>query len=69
MFKLRQTWNSVFPLKNLYVLDTKVSKIDPAWPITAQPPIHVNPKFFNVVSTEKFLEKCESRSFFIHKHF
>lgn len=51
MFKLRQTWNNVFPQKILFILDTKVNKMDPAWPITAHPTIHVNPKFFNVVST------------------
>ncbi|KAJ4452182.1 hypothetical protein ANN_03700 [Periplaneta americana] len=47
MFKLRQTWNEVFPAKKLYAVDVRVNSIDPAWPITAVPPtIHVNPKFF-----------------------
>lgn len=53
MFKLRQTWNEVFPAKKLYALDVRVQCIDPAWPITAPPPtlsIHVNPRFFNNVS-------------------
>ncbi|XP_014281579.1 pre-mRNA cleavage complex 2 protein Pcf11 [Halyomorpha halys] len=52
MFKLRQTWNEVFPPKKLYALDARVNAIDPAWPITANPPhgrIHVNPKFLNPV--------------------
>lgn len=49
MFKLRQTWNEVFPPKKLYAVDVRVNSIDPAWPITAVPPtIHVNPKFFRV---------------------
>ncbi|XP_033608498.1 uncharacterized protein LOC111867245 isoform X3 [Cryptotermes secundus] len=47
MFKLRQTWNEVFPPKKLYAVDVRVNAIDPAWPITAVPPtIYVNPKFF-----------------------
>ncbi|GLH15248.1 Uncharacterized protein GBIM_19614 [Gryllus bimaculatus] len=48
MFKLRQTWNDVFPTKKLYAMDVRVSSIDPAWPITAPVPtsIHINPKFF-----------------------
>uniref|UniRef100_A0A224X4V7 Pre-mRNA cleavage complex 2 protein Pcf11 n=1 Tax=Panstrongylus lignarius TaxID=156445 RepID=A0A224X4V7_9HEMI len=48
MFKLRQTWNDVFPPKKLFALDVRVHAIDPAWPITATPQsvrIHVNPKF------------------------
>ncbi|XP_066998871.2 uncharacterized protein [Anabrus simplex] len=48
MFKLRQTWNEVFPAKKLYAMDVRVSSIDPAWPITAPVPtssIHFNPKF------------------------
>lgn len=56
MFKLRQTWNEVFPAKKLYTLDIRVQCIDPAWPITAPPPtpsIHVNPKFFNKVTAPK----------------
>jgi hypothetical protein len=49
MFKLRQTWNEVFPPKKLYAVDVRVNSIDPAWPITAVPPtIYVNPKFFRV---------------------
>ncbi|KAL1114844.1 hypothetical protein AAG570_007668 [Ranatra chinensis] len=52
MFKLRQTWNEVFPTKKLYALDARVNAIDPAWPITATPPtsIHVNPKFLQGTS-------------------
>lgn len=47
MFKLRQTWNEVFPQKKLFALDVRVHAIDPAWPITATQSvnIHVNPKF------------------------
>ncbi|XP_073991585.1 uncharacterized protein [Rhodnius prolixus] len=47
MFKLRQTWNEVFPQKKLLALDVRVHAIDPAWPITATQSvnIHVNPKF------------------------
>lgn len=49
MFKLRQTWNEVFPPKKLYAVDVRVQSIDPAWPITAVPPtIYVNPKFLRV---------------------
>ena len=49
MFKLRQTWNEVFPPKKLYAVDVRVNSIDPAWPITAVPPtIYVNPKFLRV---------------------
>ena len=55
MFKLRQTWNDLFPSHKLYALDIKVHQVDPAWPITAPPPspeastsIHVNPKFLKV---------------------
>lgn len=50
LFKLRQTWNGIFPNKKLYAIDARVNAIDPAWPITADKPpqqtIHVNPKFF-----------------------
>lgn len=50
LYKLRQTWNDLFPSHKLYALDVKVKRIDPAWPITAQlnassSNIHVNPKF------------------------
>ncbi|XP_069130811.1 pre-mRNA cleavage complex 2 protein Pcf11-like [Argopecten irradians] len=50
MFKVRQTWNEIFPNRKLYAIDVRVNLLDPAWPITAQPPvesssIHVNPKF------------------------
>jgi len=37
MYKLRQTWNEVFPPRTLYDIDVRVKKIDPAWPITANP--------------------------------
>ncbi|XP_034405595.1 pre-mRNA cleavage complex 2 protein Pcf11 [Cyclopterus lumpus] len=50
LFKLRSTWDDVFPLKKLYGLDARVNSVDPAWPIKPLPPtvnasIHVNPKF------------------------
>ncbi|XP_070699253.1 pre-mRNA cleavage complex 2 protein Pcf11 [Pempheris klunzingeri] len=50
LFKLRSTWDDVFPLKKLYALDVRVNSVDPAWPIKPLPPtvnasIHVNPKF------------------------
>ncbi|KAG7516333.1 hypothetical protein JOB18_028992 [Solea senegalensis] len=50
LFKLRSTWDEVFPLKKLYALDVRVNAQDPAWPIKPLPPtvnasIHVNPKF------------------------
>ena len=48
--KLRQTWQEFFGNKKLYELDMQITKIDPAWPVTAKGPdvptsIHVNPKF------------------------
>ncbi|XP_015603412.1 uncharacterized protein LOC107271676 isoform X2 [Cephus cinctus] len=54
MWKLRQTWNDVFPSKKLFSLDVRVQSIDPAWPITASPTaissgsIHVNPRFLSM---------------------
>ncbi|KAM6986999.1 pre-mRNA cleavage complex 2 protein Pcf11 [Aplochiton taeniatus] len=50
LFKLRSTWDEIFPLKKLYALDLKVNSCDPAWPVKPLPPtvnasIHVNPKF------------------------
>ncbi|XP_071452534.1 uncharacterized protein Pcf11 isoform X2 [Hetaerina americana] len=51
MFKLRQTWNDVFPLKKLYAVDVRVNSMDPAWPITAPTPttsIHLNPRFLSM---------------------
>ncbi|KAL1489883.1 hypothetical protein ABEB36_013810 [Hypothenemus hampei] len=47
MFKLRQTWNDVFPQMKLYAVDVQIRQIDPAWPVTAQPTnsIHFNPRF------------------------
>ncbi|XP_014235867.1 pre-mRNA cleavage complex 2 protein Pcf11-like isoform X2 [Trichogramma pretiosum] len=55
MWKLRNTWNDIFPAKQLYDLDVQVNNIDPAWPIvsvakslpTSAPKhvIHVNPQF------------------------
>ncbi|KAM9728234.1 LOW QUALITY PROTEIN: pre-mRNA cleavage complex 2 protein Pcf11-like [Menidia menidia] len=49
LFKLRSTWDEVFPNKSLYELDLRVSALDPAWPVKAPPTInasiHVNPRF------------------------
>ncbi|XP_041863791.1 pre-mRNA cleavage complex 2 protein Pcf11 [Melanotaenia boesemani] len=50
LFKLRSTWDEVFPPKKLYALDVRVNSLDPAWPIKPLPPtvnasIHVNPRF------------------------
>ncbi|XP_062391907.1 pre-mRNA cleavage complex 2 protein Pcf11 isoform X2 [Sardina pilchardus] len=47
LFKLRSTWDDIFPATKLYTLDVKVNSIDPAWPIKPlqNPSIHVNPKF------------------------
>ncbi|XP_050299204.1 pre-mRNA cleavage complex 2 protein Pcf11 isoform X2 [Anthonomus grandis grandis] len=56
MFKLRQTWNDVFPLMKLYAIDVQIHQIDPAWPVTALPSnsIHLNPKFLkNTPTTSK----------------
>jgi len=53
MYKLRTTWNSVFPFVILRQLDTTVrEKLDPKWPLTPEPKasvtstgsnIHINP--------------------------
>uniref|UniRef100_A0A087X560 Pre-mRNA cleavage complex 2 protein Pcf11 n=2 Tax=Poecilia formosa TaxID=48698 RepID=A0A087X560_POEFO len=52
LFKLRSTWDDVFPLKKLYALDVRVNSLDTAWPIKPLPhnfnstsSIHVNPRF------------------------
>ncbi|XP_073517808.1 pre-mRNA cleavage complex 2 protein Pcf11 [Phyllobates terribilis] len=53
LYKLRSTWDEIFPSKKLYALDVRVQQVDPAWPIKPLPPninspsIHVNPKFLN----------------------
>lgn len=56
LFKLRSTWDDVFPLKKLYALDVRVNSLDPAWPIKPLPhnfnstsSIHVNPRFLKQV--------------------
>ncbi|XP_063228408.1 serine/arginine repetitive matrix protein 2-like isoform X2 [Bacillus rossius redtenbacheri] len=55
MFKLRMTWNEVFPAKKLYALDVRVSSMDPAWPVmpppVSAPIIHINRKFLNMTTT------------------
>ncbi|XP_014218937.1 uncharacterized protein LOC106647178 [Copidosoma floridanum] len=53
MWKLRQTWNTIFPADKLLALDVSVHGIDRNWPIATLPSnstpskaiIHVNPKF------------------------
>ncbi|KAA0720086.1 Pre-mRNA cleavage complex 2 protein [Triplophysa tibetana] len=60
LFKLRSTWEEIFPLKKLFALDVRVNSVDPAWPIKPLPPnvnasIHVNPKFLK--PTEKVSPK------------
>lgn len=56
LYKLRSTWDEIFPSKKLYALDVRVNQVDPAWPVKPLPPnvntasIHVNPKFLNKVS-------------------
>ncbi|XP_044225973.1 pre-mRNA cleavage complex 2 protein Pcf11 isoform X1 [Thunnus albacares] len=57
LFKLRSTWDEVFPLKKLYALDVRVNAVDSAWPIKPLPPtvnasIHVNPKFLKQSESE-----------------
>ncbi|XP_053188224.1 pre-mRNA cleavage complex 2 protein Pcf11 [Scomber japonicus] len=57
LFKLRSTWDEVFPLKKLYALDVRVNSVDSAWPIKPLPPtvnasIHVNPKFLKQSESE-----------------
>lgn len=64
LFKLRSTWDDVFPPKKLYALDVKVNSVDPAWPIKPLPPtinasIHVNPKFLKQVCTSRGREQPE----------
>ncbi|KAJ8919283.1 hypothetical protein NQ315_003867 [Exocentrus adspersus] len=54
MFKLRQTWNDVFPPQKLYAIDVQINLLDPAWPVTAKLPsksIHFNPKFLHTTNT------------------
>lgn len=61
MFKLRQTWNEVFPPMRLYALDVQISMLDPAWPVTAKPPagnsIHFNPKFLQK-TVSAYIQYC-----------
>ncbi|XP_069060044.1 pre-mRNA cleavage complex 2 protein Pcf11 [Pleurodeles waltl] len=58
LFKLRSTWDEIFPSKKLYALDVRVNSLDPAWPIKPLPPnvntssIHVNPKFLSKTPEE-----------------
>lgn len=65
LFKLRSTWDDIFPLKKLYALDVRVNSLDPAWPIKPLPPnvntssIHVNPKFLN--KSVSFYAYCMNR--------
>lgn len=68
LFKLRSTWDDVFPPKKLYALDVKVNSVDPAWPIKLPPPtpnssIHVNPKFLKQVCTSRGREPRAAQRF------
>jgi hypothetical protein len=39
LYKLRQTWNTIFNPRKLYAIDVRIhSQLDPAWPITAPKP-------------------------------
>ncbi|XP_057662114.1 pre-mRNA cleavage complex 2 protein Pcf11 isoform X5 [Diorhabda carinulata] len=63
MFKLRQTWNEVFPQMKLYAIDVQINQLDPAWPVTAKLPsnsIHLNPKFLKPTSTPSQKGKTET---------
>lgn len=67
LFKLRSTWDEIFPLKKLYALDVRVNSIDPAWPIKPLPPnvnasIHVNPKFLKPVSIRVLTDPLISKA-------
>lgn len=69
MWKLRQTWNDVFPPKKLFSLDVRVQSIDPAWPVTAPSnnnitsgSIHVNPRFLS--SMVSLIHMCLTRMHF-----
>lgn len=64
LYKLRQTWSSIFPVRKLYAIDTRIkNKLDPAWPITAKfKPEPVNnsnskPELKSVVKPAKPAEK------------
>ncbi len=53
MFKLRQTWNDVFPDEELYAIDVRCQQHDHNWPISAPQPsntssVHANPEFINI---------------------
>ncbi|CAG9820212.1 unnamed protein product [Phaedon cochleariae] len=63
MFKLRQTWNDVFPQKKLYAIDVQINLLDPAWPVTALPPsnsIYFNPKFLQTNAAPPTKPKAET---------
>jgi hypothetical protein len=48
LYKLRQTWNSVFSAIKLHQLDLKISQdFDLKWPVVNSPKIHINPAVFN----------------------
>ncbi|RWS00845.1 pre-mRNA cleavage complex 2 protein Pcf11-like isoform X1 [Dinothrombium tinctorium] len=43
LYKLRQTWNDIFPARKLYAVDVRIQQsLDPAWPVTAQKPDNVS---------------------------
>ncbi|KPP69872.1 pre-mRNA cleavage complex 2 protein Pcf11-like, partial [Scleropages formosus] len=55
LFKLRSTWDEIFPLKKLYALDVRVNSIDPAWPVKPLPPNHSRESEISKTVSEKSL--------------
>jgi len=53
MFRLRQTWNDIFPLNKLQTIDRSIHQLDSGWPLPAgssSSTIHLNPLFLSRVS-------------------
>ncbi|XP_066967762.1 pre-mRNA cleavage complex 2 protein Pcf11-like isoform X1 [Macrobrachium rosenbergii] len=66
LYELRHTWNEVFPKSKLYMLDTKVQSVDPAWPVAAgtssgaaAKTIHINPNVIGMKGASRPLTKGE----------
>ncbi|XP_068232652.1 pre-mRNA cleavage complex 2 protein Pcf11-like isoform X1 [Palaemon carinicauda] len=66
LYELRHTWNEVFPKSKLYMLDTKVQSVDPAWPVAAgasgggtAKTIHINPNVIGMKGGSRPLSKGE----------
>lgn len=51
MWKLRQTWSEVFPVKKMFALDVRVHSIDPAWPVMSLPPGTLSERAIKVTSS------------------